>query len=306
MNRVEKLQEETGSVASLWVQYKQIKQFAKKNKKAYDLFCFYEGKDDCKFYNVKLKELGKKITHFVCYSKSNVLKFRKYMKKNHKEMNDVAYYVDKDFDDKINYNQYVELTKAKDLYITPCYSIENFYTTGEVFDQILLNEYGYTICDPTYIKLKDKFITLKKGFHEYIKKINYWYATYKYFYIINQIEFEIKLSDFNLGRYIDIDLKNNKIIIKSIEKISLLDSLEEKLKPMPNTFPSKMKEITRLFIDDDLEFRGKMELFFLSKLIDKINKDKGYKDFSVSNNIISNIVQYTDLPKCLRDFIKSL
>lgn len=307
MSRVEFLQEQMGSASSLWKQYLGRSKAIDRESKKVDFFCFYEGKDDCKFYNIKLLEMDKQVTHFICYSKINVINFRKFMKKRYGKLKKIIYFIDKDFDEIIDNKKYNTLKNKNNLYITPCYSVENIFTDKKVFENILINEYNYPLNSENYKELQNKFLILKNEFHEYIKNINFWYATYKYFYNKKDIRHEINFSKFPLGKYIDLDINENKILVKKIESNSLLENLKLEIESLPDNFDEEMENIKKLFSNFDYEFRGKLELFFLTSFLDKINKNKKYNNFKyASSNIMSNIVQYTDKPDCLYNFIKKI
>lgn len=308
MSRKEILINAKGNTSVLWKLYVDKRKYIKRHDLSFEYLCFYEGQDDCKYYNIKLKELGKSVTHFDCKGKYKLLTFRNFMLKKYKseDMEDILYFIDKDYDNIINPHLYSQFTQENDIYITPCYSIENFYTTEEVFSDLIIHEYAYDISSNEYQELMTVFSTLKSQFNNYIQEVNTWYATYKYYFDSAQITDEISLNDFKLNKYITLDLSDistPNLIINPSKNI-LID-LEKKLSNKPNDFEQTLHKFN-LLINKPCDFRGKNELFFLIKLIEVIINTKKYTNFNIfGNNVISNIVQYTIRPECLDQFIDS-
>ncbi|RXI42637.1 hypothetical protein CRU99_08940 [Malaciobacter mytili] len=303
MSRVDDLISQTGVVASLWKQYKDRTKKCKRENIKVEYFCFFEGKDDCKYYNTKIGEKGISIQHFDCKGKYKLLEFKKYMDEEYQDLDNLIYFIDKDYDDKIKTEFLAELSSQSNLYITPCYSIENFYTIDEVFKKIVINEYGYTICCTEYNELLEKFNTLKIKFHELIEEVNYWYATYRYFFENGEISEKIILSDFKLNKFIDININSNEVFMKE----DLLSALKENVSVLPENFEETYLIIKSKFINPCCEFRGKFEMYFLEKLLNRIREDKKYKNYNIdASNMISNLSQYAMKPECLDTFIDNL
>ena len=127
MSRVESLLEETKSAPAVWMNFSRT--FQKHIKKQnFFIYCFYEGKDDSKYYNERINSFGlKNLYHFECKGKSNVLKLREIiLEKNSKNQYKISslYFIDKDYDDIINESAYNYWKEAGDIYVTPCYSID--------------------------------------------------------------------------------------------------------------------------------------------------------------------------------------
>lgn len=87
------------------------------------VFCFYEGEDG-KYYNQKIKDIiGENIITIKAGNKTEVLKaWRKIKADNNYSNVKKCFFVDRDMDD-------IPEDKDDDLYITPCYSIENLYVS---------------------------------------------------------------------------------------------------------------------------------------------------------------------------------
>jgi len=300
MSRVNYLIQETGIVASLWKQYIDRKKKCEKEEINVQYYCFYEGKDDCKYYNTKFDEKSINIQHFDCKGKYKLLQFKEYMDERYSVPENILYFIDKDYDDKIINDKYLELKNDKKIYITPCYSIENFYTIEDVLKKIIVNEYKYTICCNQYDELLNKFISLKSEYHSIIQNVNYWYATYRYFSEKEIISVKILLSDLNLNNYFDVDKELEHII----ERANLLTFLESKLDSLPIDFNKKYDEIKNKFTNNCCDFRGKFELHFLERFLLRIREHNAYNSFYVDkSNILSNLSQYAIKPTCFDEFI---
>lgn len=214
----------------------------------------------------------------------------------------ILYFIDKDYDDKIINDKYLKLKNDKKIYITPCYSIENFYTIEDVLKKIIVNEYKYTICCNQYDELLNKFNSLKNEYHSIIQNVNYWYATYRYFSEQEIISVKISLSELNLNNYFDIDKELEHII----ERANLLTFLEKKLDSLPIDFNKKYDEIKNKFSNNCCDFRGKFELHFLERFLLRIREHGAYNSFNVDkSNILSNLSQYAVKPTCFDEFIKN-
>lgn len=302
MSRVDFLIANTGVVASLWKQYTDREKRCLRDEVEVQYYCFYEGKDDCKYYNTKFHEKFIKIQHFDCKGKYKLLEFKVFMDKKYNNPENVLYFIDKDFDDKIKEEEYLSLKVDKKIYVTPCYSIENFYTIEDVFKKIIINEYGYTICCPEYNELLRTFNDLKNEYHNKIGNINYWYATYRYFVENKVISDKLSLSGINISNYFDINKELNQIIVRN----NLLDSLKSKLSEIPDNFDDKYEEIKNKFANNCCDFRGKFELYFLERFILRVRENGKYNNFNVDNsNILSNLSQYAIKPNCLDEFLNS-
>lgn len=94
-----------------------------------DLYCFYEGNDNG-YYFPRIKELYNGIHHPIkCGNKKSVLYMYKSVKAKYPDVK-CSFFIDNDFDIRI---------ENSDIYETPCYSIENFYTSKEFISDILKN-----------------------------------------------------------------------------------------------------------------------------------------------------------------------
>lgn len=172
------------------------------NKK---IFCFFEG-EDRKYYYVRIKKYSKisedNIISYSCNGKEQVLKLYDMLKKEYRDV-EKMFFIDKDFD---------EIKAQKELYITPCYSIENHYVTNEAFSNILRCEFGMNDIDSDFKKCLHDFKNRKKTFNEEIKKLNAWL----YYQKLKMHELgivNISYQNFKIKRIFDI--KIDKLDVKN-------------------------------------------------------------------------------------------
>ena len=128
------------------------------------LFCCFEG-DDSKYYGWRIQtRLNLDIDNlqfFNCGGKSEVLRFYNMINKNNDYMHvNLAYFVDRDFDESI-IDKY-----SNEIYETPCYAIENFYTTISAIKRILKCEFNFDESEKDYYICLNLFIERQKEFHE--------------------------------------------------------------------------------------------------------------------------------------------
>ncbi|ACB51365.1 hypothetical protein cce_2015 [Crocosphaera subtropica ATCC 51142] len=281
-----------------------------KNKLA--LFCFFEGKDDSKYYSVRIDLIVKPIddNYFPCGKKSEVLRTHSLITEqeyyNHAK---TAYFIDKDFDESIY--KTLDADNASKIYETPCYSIENFYTSSYCFKRILRSEFTIDEIDDNFDTCLDLYENRQNEFHEKVGLLNAYIAC-----LMKKDEQE----------KLDLKSKHNKLMkwfIIELDKIKSnynLETLNNEFSPKNN--PSQQdinKELNYLRSQDcQKSFRGKFEIEFLRKFLEKLkeeaNKKKDQqiyfsKKLTVSlllsnDNILSQLSQYADTPDCLVKYLE--
>lgn len=102
-------------------------------------FCFYEGEDG-KYYDSRIRQ--KFDDQFITYSVGNKKEVLKLLRKitSTDLYNNVCtmFFVDRDYDESI-------AKDYKDLFETPCYSIENLYVQQECLLKLLQSEFGINL-----------------------------------------------------------------------------------------------------------------------------------------------------------------
>ncbi len=271
------------------------------------LFCFFEGDDDSKYYGIRIKSYARpeKDIYFKCNGKANVLDVHKIIE-SHGEYKSAkkAYFIDRDFDDSIYVTQ---TANSSAIYETPCYSIENLYTSITTFQEIIRNEFNiFPELETDFQKVVTLYALRQKNFHEEVALLNAWIACQR------NLGRTLNLSNYEIKKFVDISL----------------DKIESKytLVTLSNLFPDSAS-ISQEAIEKKLDefhsegyqkcFRGKFELdffcSFLKKLIEEANQASSCY-FSTKlkvrlkisrDNIISTLSQYAENPPCLISFLES-
>ena len=265
-----------------------------------DLFCFYEGMDNG-YYYPRIKEIYNGTHHPIsCGNKKSVLYMHKSIKAKYPDTK-CSFFVDNDFDERI---------ENDDIYETPCYSIENFYTSTSFISDILKNEFGLSEIDSEFKMALNIFETNQEIFHYESLLFNGWYASLKEKASKNGCSTNVSLNcsipkeflvleiDNIIGKYTYSDFKNKFPDALSVSKKEVENKIEE----------LQSKELR-------LTLRGKYELefvyTFLKYLIDDANDIKKRKvikkktKFRVDKaQMLSQLSQYAETPDCLVDYLK--
>jgi len=293
---IEKLDKESECIEVLYQQYIQ-------NRSKYEVFIFFEGNDDYKYYHVRVDPfiIDKKNRHYVCEGKNNVISLHEMIEtqtqKDEKEK--LLYFVDRDFDKNDGLSD--------DIYITPVYSIENFYISDKAFANIITGEMCFSgeLLGDDKTDFESALNYLKKSRDEIIESIIYvnaWYYLQK--------------------RKCNCNEKYPKLHeIKDFKKIEGLNCSEQLKKLVPNAIEvsvDEMNEVLNLIRSNPVKYiRGKyfehaMPIFFKRIFQDSCKKkDRIYfiKKRRVNMNIgtenmISVLSQYAETPGCLMEYLK--
>lgn len=268
---------------------------------SYDSVYFaVEGEDDALYYRPRIQLKFQNINFIPCYSKENVIYFRNYIIKNkYKPKYNIGFLLDRDYD--------LDKDIPKDIYITPCYSIENFYCSKRAFRQILSDHFHIHESDTKYnelnklsIKCYTKFIFAILDFHAWniclreagYKKVDLKHFTSDYLSISAQ-----KIQK----RYTISDLKKRYTDAPAID-VATLYKKKSMLRKNPRCY---------LRGKDLLNFT----IIFIKYLIKRVNisiknnnEDKKYtcKLQLSSENILSELSTTADSPYELYDYVSSL
>ncbi|MFT5760921.1 MAG: hypothetical protein ACI8WA_000022 [Polaribacter sp.] len=250
-----------------------------KNKK--NLYCFYEGKEDRSYYSFRIKSYNHQheIFNYNCNGKGNLIKLHQLMNNHVIYANSsTMYFVDKDFE---------ENNLDGKIYVTPFYSIENFYTIDEAFENILINEFNIPKSCPVFNQAIDLYVNCKEVFHSNIIFFNAWLSCQNDFRKLNNSNTRLNIDD-TLKRYFNCDIFEK--IVKN-DLITILFPEELKSKENIETLFSESPKITDLNFDKKLEifksvnksktFRGKFELKFLISFLNRFQDEIGKRKNSV-------------------------
>jgi hypothetical protein len=271
-------------------------------KSQYDVFLFFEGKDDYKYYCIRITPYvgNKKFIKYNCNKKENVIEVKKMIKDKtiSNQNKKLLFFIDNDFDkEKLN---------DSDIYVTPTYAIENFYISDDAIKRTLIGELGLSLENS-----EDKE-DLESAFNYLIEKrtriinnmlfSNAWYSLQK------------NKSKGENGTY---------PILSGIKEYSKIDGIRDvcKLKQMvPNNLDVTNEELTNeiaFLSEKPIErLRGKyfeqtMPFHFMEIFVDsnkKIGRELLKKKRKVNINIgkenmVSILSQYADYPECLKNYI---
>lgn len=265
-------------------------------------YCFFEGKDDPKYYISRIEKFtNKEIIEYTCGSRDNVYKLHGMIDSRKSTHKNTLYFTDRDFN--------TNIVKDEDIYSTPSYAIENFYILDSVFEKIIKYELGISkfSCEKDDIedfnKLMEYYKSEKEKFIESTKYLNAWYALQVNKSIYREEKYRPKLNKLK-------EIKELYYPYNSIDKLKELT--ENYISVSEEDINKKIKE---LVIDPEYNFRGKYYIYFLCKTLNYVfeesNKPSGFlsKKRKVSlgvssKSIISTFCQYAVTPECLTKYLK--
>lgn len=276
------------------------------------LYCFFEGHEDKRYYGVRINfKTQKDFKDFTCDGKSNVIKIQKLIKSKI-EYSDAKtlYFIDKDYSsDKISEN----------IYATPCYSIENLYSTEYTLKEVLKNEFNISEEDEDFTNILKLYNSLQSQYHEQLLFFNSWLSCQHDIRKLQNITTHLNIDD-TVKTYFDSILNNNIDLRENIFcDLNNIVKLEELFKNSPKISDDLLKAKIELFssvsFDKGCSFRGKFELKLLVAFLQKIKEEAGKKSSIVFKNkykctlvfnlesIISTLTQYSYTPECLNSFL---
>ncbi|APF78967.1 DUF4435 domain-containing protein [Vibrio cholerae] len=304
MSRVNALTKARGNLSVKFMEFTRV---ASKEKYA----VFFEGEDE-KYYSIRINSIRPDIrwSGINCGGKENVVELREKIR-GHKTYSNAPcmFFVDADFDDNST------ILEFHDVYVTPCYSVENLYISSEAFTRILSAEFGisdslenescYTNAIALFEKIKSAYIAAIKPFNCLFRELRLMekYGDLKGSLNINNIKLEYLV----------------KINLESVEKVynernpkllfpDLADDFHVDLEPSEMYFNN---------LPGELWFRGKQNLEFFRVFLEnikaerckkssrKIFQSRGNVKLQISkSNCISELSQYADTPPCLKNFLE--
>lgn len=298
MSRIDKMSEESECVEAIFLSYVQ-------NKSSQEIFLFFEGRDDFKYYCPRISSIcnDKKYKKYDCNCKENVIRIHSMIINQTIRDNKIIrmFFVDKDYDDNSNIDD--------DIYITPTYSIDNLYFTDVAIENMLRAEMG--LSEQSKDDADDFNVAynyIKNYRDNIIKDVLYGNACYS---------LQIKKSNGVSGD------KPNLSGIKRYDDIANITKPEELSKKIKNYIEISDSEIKeeckRLSFDAVRYIRGKYMLEKMPKCIQKIAEEsnkgakheghlfskKRYMRVNISEStLISNLSNYAETPRCLIKYIK--
>lgn len=271
-----------------------------------DILLFNEGKTDkIYYYPLYNHYLGDDWAQYAVGSKKNVLELCEKIKRDKNFGKEVRFFVDKDFDSKIEDNL---------VYTTPCYSIENFYIGENIIRAILKTEFNFVESNSEDRKEIEKVVSYykkrEKEFIKCIKPLVYWY----YYQKSNDAVNLSNLKEISSGKNPLIKFEEG---IKRNYNLSRLQELTQNFVFINKVEYKKVK--THFLKKDPVEtFRGKYLFEFLKEFMNEIirdgNQKKGHKIFlkqrktklMSNSDLLSTLCQYSKKPDCLKKFLEKI
>ena len=280
------------------------------------IYCFFEADEDKKYYGGRITmKYQKEFEDFPCGGRDFVLKAIELIK-NRTEYNKakVLFFIDKDYtDDKIE----------NELYVTPCYSIENFYSAEDTLKRILNSEFNMKEKDENFIKILDLYTTLLTNYHDKLLFLNAWLSCQYDIRIKTHTSTRLDINEVlknyfkNNENMFDVDLNLRANIFDDLRNKDILENIL--FKDAPKITDDLLEEKLVLFNSSDFNkacmFRGKFELKFFIDFLKRLKEEatakepkiltKKYKctlSFKLEDSI-SVLTQYSNTPNCLIEFL---
>lgn len=274
------------------------------------LFCFFEGGKgtDNPYYVPRIKQYTSSYYPIRCSGRDRVLEVHELIR-NRSEYNKYkkSFFIDKDFNPGAG-------IMTPPIYETPCYSIENFYASIEVFKEILINALNVAEFSPDFNICLEIFSQRQTEFHQSTLLFNAWYAC-----LIENRNKTGEMTNVNLDNkfpkeFIDFSLDNisSKYNIQNIRETYPTapqiedDKLDNKISEFETAIMHKI-------------FRGKFEFGFVLSLINLMIIDsrtvkkyiKNPIKFTFGENVsidqgIAIFSPYAETPDELNIYIKSV
>ncbi|MBV1788346.1 DUF4435 domain-containing protein [Marinobacterium sp. D7] len=304
MSRVAALKKSRDSLSVKFLEFTRV---VSKGKVA----AFFEGEDE-KYYSIRINTIRPDIswTGVNCNGKFNVVNMRSRIRKHTTYRKySCLFFVDSDFDDN------KELYGLTDIYLTPCYSVENLYISDSAFKRVLSAEFGlndtceehecFELCISRYCEIKSQYLDMIEGFNLLIKEVR----------LIEQSgdsAGKLNVNNVNIEDLVEINLSEVKKVYTESSPRSIFPELQENLEI---SFDSSIEYFKGK--SGELWYRGKQNLDFYRIFLSKLKSDRcrkiGREFFSNRGNVklhltkansISELSQYAETPECLRKFLE--
>ncbi|HGH4634296.1 TPA: DUF4435 domain-containing protein [Enterobacter bugandensis] len=306
--------------------------FLKKYKNNKNKYIFLlEGIDDLDYYlpvfESKVGSHNDNWIDLVCYGKENVFQLVGDLQQHsQREYQDSLYFgfVDKDYHE-VSDNIYPDR-----IYVTPTYSIENFYVSLTFFKKILMRKFHLSEDDPENNDFNlccDNFQSRMNDFVSGVKELDSLLRCNRIMYEEKRITSKINARDINLNDMISVSL--GSITIKNNALNILSKTIED--------FDPDALNVARYYYEGKSEsdlakvVRGKFMFFFIHQYLFRLKEDnlkrmpvlfpdsyalsrrpreerKVFTKTKISitreaQDILSDLCQFADVPSCLVGFL---
>lgn len=264
-------------------------------------FCFYEGEDG-KYYDSRIRQkFGNRIITHTVGNKKEVLKLLKKIRST--DLYDsvcTMFFIDRDCDES-------KAGSDKDLFETPCYSIENLYVQKECLLKILQSEFGLNEITQDCKKCIQDFEAREMEFNQHILEFNALAYLRR------------KKSDSNSNMSLSSVKTSHMVQVKvlGVTKASKYEQTIQQLREKLEFEEYELDQVKAELIDKgefSLNFRGKNQLDFFVEFIKELkmlNKAGGYFSktynnihINITSNRLSELSQYAVTPICLEQFLE--
>lgn len=306
MDLVDKLRQESSSEHVAYTEF-----ILKLNKRKEYLFCFFEGKDDYKYYGIRVSNICQREFEAIdCGGKENVRGVKKLIEQK-VEYSAVAtsYFIDQDYENH---------SSIPNLYCLPSYSIENQYVTKSVLDKILKNEFSLDQEDKDYQRVIDLFENLQTKFHSKVRLINAWLACQSDKRKELKIKTYLKIDN-AIGSYFSSIVNPDVRSLKDLNDLNNLDTINHLFPDAPEISEEELNIKINHFkhSKEQYTYRGKFELRFFISFLDRLkteickknsllfeSKHKCNQRFEYSTSL-TNLSIYAETPSCLIKYLDS-
>lgn len=271
---------------------------------------FFEGEDE-KYYSGRINLIRSDIRWqgVKCGGKENVKNLRDKIKKHgtYKKY-PCMFFVDSDFD-----NNH-DIASLQDLYITPCYSIENLYISDNVFKRVMNAEFGLSDSaedSEEYVNAIQKYSECKAQYLKAIADFNFFIREVRLMEKSGALDGKLNINNIDFGKLV-------KIECCSVHKLYSKENYPTIFSEIKDHHSVSIEGSILHFksVSAEMWFRGKQHLEFFRTYLIKLKEDRCKKENRIlfkskgnvklcltKDNCISELSQYADTPDCLKDFL---
>ena len=307
MNRADLLRNARKTYTVAWREF-----LNRVNKTPNSLFCFFEGEDNRYFIGRLEPYLApdSEVKPFDCGGKGAVFKindlwFKKY--NSQEAVPKCLFFIDRDFDCKGS------LSIHPPTYVTPAYSIENFFVTHQSARKILENEFKvYGDEDVDKCDGLEFFETMLGQFLDAANELNAWIFLQRKYESYAPQGHKCHLNKLSFSKLF-------RVKESGVTKLYSHASLQSDLPDSRAIDPAELARYEDWLASTDRRrvFRGKYLIEFLREVLKILREDRGTKSptyfdkkgkvtFTLAGgNVVSALSQYATTPTCLKQFLSS-
>lgn len=276
-----------------------------RTRHAGQMICAFEGDEDVPFYATMTGKVSTDIRYvpWVCKGKDNVLRLREILARNvAADSHLVRYFIDHDFDGLKGH------PPGANLYVTPCYSIENLMVGRATLEELLCAEYK---CHDEHAAQDIANIgqLFDQRWQEFIEGMRE----------ANRLLFSARIHGVVLGN-VDNDIKKYLAIkLDGIAPLASADDVHSLIgySSAPDAGHLAASEGAFDALDPLKDWRGKFVFAFFRRFLALLKEDRGTKapvyftcranmSFNPDGDIIRALASTIMVPECLRLFLTGM